>query len=488
MIDETHARLVQADRDEEARIETLKNGIPRLLQALVHRMRSVLSEEKLEAWQLITNYVYKATNNCKSYYCPKIIPDNAYLPENLEHLSTKQIASLLILYMELMEIGEPPNSLKAQTTRSREFPIRTSQDLDVFFRILLMADDRWRNNNKTLSRSCQLPGTSYFVRLSALDDEVAAGYSDDDIMTALEKLTGDQDADCIFALLYVLHLLAPPAPLPERTAPVGWVSLDDVIAKIGWNPRSTNEREKMRGKVWQYLRFGARAGVYGQRTGPTIIDKKTGKPIDTRVDGPIWVFHDRIRASLFDPRAPPLQVEISMTRAWTALITSPQTAQYLPLGELLGSIPGEQPSGAWARCIGLALANLWRRQPKAVLDETLQPTRSELLTHYTPKKAPPLEILDSTNPSFARKYWKDALQILVQNEFLANAGDAAQAVHVGGKPLPRQNWKVSWLDERVTLLPGPRMRAAVEKSAIARAFPLRSIPAKKTRRPKAIEQ
>ena len=373
---------------------------------------------------------------------------------------------------------------------SPAYSIQTSQEIDILFRAVSAgkSEQDWHSDANALTRTYRPPKASHVVRVSALEDEIADGISESAIMEALERLTHEQDSDCVFALLYVSRLLAPLAPLPERTAPVDWIDLDDVIAKIGWSPRSTKEREEMRRKVWEYLRFGARAGVYGQRTGPAIIDKETGKPIDTTIDGPLWAFHDRIRSGLFDSINPPHRVEISMTRAWTALITSPQTAQYLPLGELLGSIPGEQPSGAWARCIGLALANLWRRQPQAVLDGTLQPTRRELLTRYTPKKAPPLQILDSTNPGFARKYWKDALQILVQNEFLADAGDAAQAVHVGGKTLPRQNWKDVWLDERVTLLPGPLMRQAVERSAIAQSFPPRSLPVNKPRRKKASEQ
>ena len=45
----------------------------------------------------------------------------------------------------------------------------------------------------------------------------------------------------------------------------------------------------------------------------------------------------------------------------------PDTAQFLPLGEVLGAIPGGKPAGAWARVIGLALSNFWRRQPRETI-------------------------------------------------------------------------------------------------------------------------
>ena len=62
---------------------------------------------------------------------------------------------------------------------------------------------------------------------------------------ALERLTLAQDADAVFAILYVSRLLAPPAPLPPNLLPSAWVDGDDLITKIGWKPRSRAEREEM---------------------------------------------------------------------------------------------------------------------------------------------------------------------------------------------------------------------------------------------------
>jgi hypothetical protein len=244
--------------------------------------------------------------------------------------------------------------------------------------------------------------------------------------------------------------------------------MDDVIEKIGWTPRSTKEREQMRGQVWDYLRFGARAAVIGRRTGKSYRDKMTGQVIDTQIETPLWSFLEQekpIQPALMPIYDVPLRVEIVLSKRWEQLITSSSTMQYLPLGELLGAIPGNQPSGAWARTLGLALANFWRRHPRETLGVTLQPSRRELLLRYTPRRQPPDEILESSNPIRALEYWQGALQELVHTGFLAPQGEAARTQAEIKKSLPRYNWQSFWLDEKVTLLPGEKMQAAVRECA-----------------------
>ena len=58
-------------------------------------------------------------------------------------------------------------------------------------------------------------------------------------LQVLEDLTFAQDPDFNFALLYVSRLLAPPSPLAPRDIAHEWVDLDDVMGKIGLDPRST---------------------------------------------------------------------------------------------------------------------------------------------------------------------------------------------------------------------------------------------------------
>ena len=248
-----------------------------------------------------------------------------------------------------------------------------------------------------------------------------------------------------------------------------WIDADDVIEKIGWKPRSTSERQAMRRRVWNYLRYGARACVTGHRTS-VYVDRQTGKTIDTYIDGPAWAFvkeEKPMQPSLFGDEEVPLRVELVVSQEWTRLTTSPLLSQYLPMGELLGQITPDQPSGAWARVLGLSLSSFWRRNPRQTINGELRPTRREILDHYPPKVAPPQEILSGKNPRRALDYWHGALQILVSNGFLEPSGEAVIGSQKAGEELPRKNWKEGWLDGEVDLRPGPIMKDAVASCAHA---------------------
>jgi hypothetical protein len=372
---------------------------------------------------------------------------------------------------------------KPQTTQA--YALHTSQEWDALE--TAAADGRlgqhYRNDVQALTRTHHRPNAPFRVQLEPTPEDREAGIG----MDALERIMRAQDADCIFALLYVSRLLAPPAPLPANAYAGGWMDLDDVIKKIGWTPRNSPHREELRARVYDYLRFGACARVVGERT-TRYINRDTGEAIDTRLDAPLWAFLARekpVQPSLLNACEVPLRQEIVMSREWVKLIVNPRTVQYLPLGELLGSIPGDQPSGAWARCIGLALVSLWRREPQAVLSGKLLLTRRELLDHFTPKKNPPMEVLASDNPQRARKYWHDAQELLAETEILSRQGEAAHPTHT--KQQSRKGWQEGWLDERVSLQPGLRMLPAVRAAAESR-FPERprnlSLPKRRGGRPR----
>lgn len=315
---------------------------------------------------------------------------------------------------------------RTATEQSREDPraadyfLQTSQEVDALLCSICDAPrgHHWRSNAQAGTRIYERKGLSHAVRLELMEDERDAGMT----LEALERLTVAQDADAVFAILYASRLLAPPAPLLPNMLPSVWIDGDDVIAKIGWTPRSRVEREEMRRRVWDYLRFGARACITGRRNGK-YFDRATGQEIDTAIEGPAWVFIKQekpVQPSLFPEETVPVRVRLVASEEWARLTTSPMLAQYLPMGELLGAITPDQPSGAWARVLGLALASFWRRQPRAALDGNIKPTRRELLEHYSPKVSPPSEMLNGPNPRRALDYWCGALQILVQNRFLAH--------------------------------------------------------------------
>ena len=284
-------------------------------------------------------------------------------------------------------------------------------------------------------------------------------------MDALERLTDAQDADCMFALLYVCGALIPDVPKAAGYSG-GWIGLDDVMEKIGWVPRSTKERAEMRASIWQYLVFGARAHVIGQRSIP--YKDPDGQEIPTQIEMPLWGFLAQERAvqpSLFPDQDVPLRVEVVISKRWEYLMTLPQTAQYIPMGELLSAIPGNRPSGAWARTLGLSLANFWRRNPRETMSGTLYPTRAELLTRFLPKRAAPQEVLSGNTPYRAIEYWHGALQDLAACGFLAHSGEAARSLDDMKGSLPRYHWQDAWLKESVELMPGPAMEQYVNRYA-----------------------
>ena len=333
-----------------------------------------------------------------------------------------------------------------------DFSLCTSPEMDALERAT--ADGKHDLNyvdlQQELARVHQSHGASHWVRVAPLGTDLSATPA------SLRDLTAAQDADATFALLYIARLLAPPSPLPARAYPGGWIDFDDVIEKIGWTPRSSTERREMHAKLYQFLIFGERAKVIGARSGK-YLDKHTGKEIPTVIESAIWRIlkvEKPEQKSLYPDMEAPVRVELVIDSEWARLLTQPATAQYLPMGELLGAIPGNRPRGAWARVIGLALASFWRRQPKAALDGSIRPTRRELLERYTPKTGSVAEILESTNPQFAIDYWCAALQILAKSEFLATEGEPQISPAQMRAALPRQGWAEQWLNATVELKPG----------------------------------
>jgi hypothetical protein len=192
--------------------------------------------------------------------------------------------------------------------------------------------------------------------------------------------------------------------------------------------------------------------------------------IDTIIESPVWSFGGRERqaqAVLFDALEVPLRVELILTKDWERQLFDTSLAQYLPCGELIGAIPARQPSGSWARVIGLALMNFWRRKPQDTLNGALTPTRRELLTRYTPSTAIPEDVLNGDKPGRAIGYWTQALAILMTQGILEKTGEAALTAAKIKANLPRQEWRDSFLNGEVKLCPGPAIIDAIKKTAEA---------------------
>ena len=295
-------------------------------------------------------------------------------------------------------------------------------------------------------------------------------------MDALEWLATQQSADFGFTFFYICRLIAPAAPLPVNRAAIGWIDLDDVAEKIGYDVDgcTAEQREELRAKIWQFLLFGSRALVIGQRK--NYRDRATGETIETRIETPPWRILDKerpIQTAMFGET--PRRVQLLISKEWEPLLTAPALAQYLPFAEIVGALPANQTAGAWARVLGMALANFWRRLPHEATGATssIRPTRRELLTRYTPKANKdrtntPLVILASKNPKLAVNHWRNALGMLVETGFLAAEGEALRSVAEMLEPLPKYKWQEAWLDECVDLRPGVVEMSALRERASAK--------------------
>ncbi len=375
---------------------------------------------------------------------------------------------------------------KQEPTRKRkqreEYGISTSQEADAIMRAA--SDGKSGRHWETLlgadARIHQAPGASHYVRLVLTDGERQMGVPVD----ALESATLRCDADDDFMLLYISRLLTPAQPLAPGTLPYATVQLDDVIKAIGWYPQNTRQRGDMRERVWQFIKFVSRAHIVGQRTYKQR-DSLTGEELDTYMDSPPWMLGGRQREevpqpSLFDDDKAPLSIEITATPMWTRLTALPDTAQFLPLGEVLGIIPGGKPAGAWARVIGLALSNFWRRHPRESMSGTLKPTRRELLERYTPATGSVIEFLSSPNASRAVQYWAGALRILVECDFVADTGEAAIPYEQQRDTLPLRGWQEDWLNGCVELQPGTAIIEVIKERA--KALPIPTVSTRRKRK------
>lgn len=359
--------------------------------------------------------------------------------------------------------------------KSNTYNIHTSQEVEAIGQAAADGrharhysnEDHYANDETKGARVHRVPGGNHSVRLAVMDGE--NGFE------AIEQLTGEQDADSHLAILYIANLLAPPLLQPVG-AEDSWVSFDDVIDKIGWDPRSTEERREMHRRVFNILRFGARAKVIGQRGGYEMPGSK--KKIDTQIESSLWQIHEVERPQqLALTEETPVKAQVLLTPRWATFLASPQMAQYLPLGEALGAIKGNKPSGAWARVIGLALASFWRRLPRESLDGSIRPTRRELLERYPPKTGSVADVLASNNPGFALQYWHGALQILVASGFIEPSGEALITLQQARASMPRQAWAQQWLNGRVDIQPKALMKDAIKSRG--KALPDPSVPPKK---------
>lgn len=259
------------------------------------------------------------------------------------------------------------------------------------------------------------------------------------------------------------------------------VTLNDIIKLIGWTPRSTAEREEMQRKVWIWLELFNGITIHGKRPG-TYRDPLTKKNIDlTSSDAFIAIVGRRDAQHgqyTFDKERPPVEV------SWVAgpWVDAHRHSRNIltDFGNVLAltKLPIGKPSGAWALSIGLALHQKWRELASraeehrkysinSTTGETTKKltvsfnrpfTRFELLDMLRPE--PWVEdVLKSSDPKRAQKYWDDAIKLLKTRTI----GDYKVL-----EPMPdnRKGWQNFWLKKQpILILPKQRGIEAVAEIA-----------------------
>lgn len=347
-------------------------------------------------------------------------------------------------------------SAERTLTRLEQIPADTS--LEVMELAKAYADGKYgRNytaNESSLAIVHRSPDSHHITEFRLTEDERRAAL--DAGTLGLERLSErirGLDADGGLCLQYVLNCIRVNIQRVGGILVAGdtWLALDDLIKKLGWNPRSTAERKDMRRQVFDYLLAGQQAWVIGNRGGK-YKDPERGV-IDTEVASrPFAIMsYTMPQRGLYPALDVPLEVSLQVSAEWKKLLGEPRVRQYLDGLEAVMAIPGGKAAGAWARSMAQALFQHWRVMSTTPPRERTLRTRRELLCTIPPKLADVESILEGDKPGRALTYWKEAVRMLVDFDTVADTGEA-QAVLIA-KPPAGYGWQNAWLDTPVDLQP-----------------------------------
>ncbi len=252
------------------------------------------------------------------------------------------------------------------------------------------------------------------------------------------------------------------------------LTLDTMMASIGWVPRSTAEREEKRRQLWEWLRLFEALVVIGKRPG-TYKDRMTKKTLDLQSKDPlIRIVGTRfpMENGLLDNSQPPLDFSIVAGQWVERFRGDSRILTYLGDLKKIVAIPAKRTPGAWAQGIALALRQRWREagarsevadssdDGNIVVRRPNPFTRRELFDVYQPEPSV-YDLLASDEPGRAKEYWDEVIKYLKKQEIVESCEPLA--------PLPtrRQGWQEPWLDQPLDILPGKQ--AMADLAQISRA-------------------
>jgi hypothetical protein len=268
----------------------------------------------------------------------------------------------------------------------------------------------------------------------------------------LQRKLARIELDVAFIFAYIMSFAIERAIAHEHVE----LSLDALIRILGLDPRSRQEREHLCATLWDCLQIFAQTSVTGT------LRNFHGTYIELP-KGPMLVITG---ISAQDGRDVPNVVAFTVGDWFAPSLSSNRDYPYLGNLQVLAKIPARQPSGAWARRIGLALLQRWREEAQRAevrevgenrrLTARFPPVTRRELFEELPLAPDPFEILGGHNPKRARDYWEGAITWLYRVRFISrNVPHARPQTHDPKKKpqMTSRGWKEAWLNEPLDLRP-----------------------------------
>lgn len=240
------------------------------------------------------------------------------------------------------------------------------------------------------------------------------------------------------------------------------IETDEIIRGLGWDPRTTEVRRKMRRKVWGWVTAFASMSVIGIRPGKPEQwkDKMTGKTLDLRTRGPLILIGSTSSPEgqlTLDGSDAPIKFTV-VPGDWLAKFRgNRQVLASLGNTWKIASIPGGKPSGAWARAYAAVLLQSWREKAAYA-----SPTFTREGLHLACPTEPSLwDVLDGSNPRRAIEYDREAWALLKEAGIVAT--DPKKLDFTPKHKEKRQGWRTDFLTEELTVRPGPDIEAQVSE-------------------------
>jgi hypothetical protein len=477
-----------------------------------------LTEKALRLVNSIEKDVYKFTE--------ELFPE-VKIPEDCDLLTYATIAKNHLELNKLLNRRSSPEEIQSVTVKSRQ-PLKTvigEKDFDGNPFALLIRD-RLRDEVERRKREKQ---TGQEKRESSKFPEVIPAQTSEEIKYGLRAITDGKtlqhwarspfETACIHAIpgapfeikLFTIDDTEThetlEAIIKEFSSPVAvlfcqfifnsvlihdkaHLELDSLIRELGFEVRTTADRQKHRARVFDWIESLSRLGCFGERYKP-YYDSFTNKKEKIYSKGR-YIY-------LGDPYFTDEQL-LNKERIPTAqtIIAGDWVEQYRgnrkvlqDIGNIrrLAGLPVEQGRGEWALSIALTLLQYWREESASAVIGTVgndkKPTprfkkpitRRKLLYTFQPTKFAVDKILKRQNAKRdAIDFWNGALGLLSERDFIAFMGKSR---FKNESDLPLRNWQNAWLDEELDIRPHSEARENVFEM-------IKNVEAAKKRRRKSV--